>query len=454
MSRHWVVLFSVAALSAGVRAENPRTAASAAGAIATAAPSPAQEQLPPDKEFEKRRAAIDGKDVAELMKLYTWAKGANLKTQAKSVLRDILDVEPDNATARELLGYKKFGDKWVTEKEYERLAAEAEKKEKMAKGLVEYKGQWVTPAEKEEKEHTDKGEVLLDGEWVNKKDIEAKKREAEARKEADDHRLKGEYLVDGKWVPKADAEKHFASAETPYRAESDHIVLTTNRGIDFGEKMLVVAEGAYRKSKDFFGAEPPKGKKIHVFVAAALKDYNAAGNQVNADEKSSNFYSFTSPWLPESKDAPDLLSCTMYHENDWITERYTRDAVAEQFVYRLIGKDAADIPPRWFIDGVACYVDRWSTDEDFKWSRKYLRGKGALAKLKSFLGNYQANEQSILQTGLLIAFVKSPKCPPEVQTAFTDAIGMIGGKGKVGKAFRKLEKELINAETAFLDYAQ
>lgn len=411
-----------------------------------------EQKLAPKDEFAKRRAAVDAKDTAALMELYAWAKGEGLKTESTAVLRDIIKVEPDHDNARKLLGYVQVDGKWLTEKDAAKAKAKADAAEMEAKGLVQFKGEWITPEEKDKREHEAKGELLVDGKWVNKRDYERAAKEAAARKEADEHRAQGEYLVNDKWVPKSQAEAAFKSLESPYIVRGDHVTILTTRGIDFGDRIITTAEAAYRKAHQFFGKEPTS--RLNVFVVDSQEDYKALGGQIlNGDEKSSNFYAFCSAWLPENPAELDMASATFYNQADSLTDIYVIHATVEQFVHRLLGPDAADLPPRWFVDGVACYMDRWLDPALSNWCKDALRREGGAQKLKTFLGSYTPTEQTVFEAGLLVHFLKSTTCPAELQEAFNEAVVSLNDGKKVSKAFRKLEKALLAAEDAFLDYA-
>lgn len=413
-----------------------------------------EEKSSPKEEFEKRRAAIKGDDVDALMSLYAWAKGENLKTQSTGVLRDILKIDPDNEAARKLLGYVNVDGEWVTEKEAEKLAADAEAKKMRAKGLVEYKGEWMTPEEKEVKEHEAKGEVLVDGEWVNKRDMERAEKAAALKKEMEEHRAKGEFLVGDKWLPRAEAEAAFRSLETPYIAEGEAVQLLTNKGIDFGDKMVVTADAAFRACNQLFGKKPEGAEKIKVFVGASTDDYNELGGNVfNADQKSSNYDVFCTGWLPQNPQNLDMVSVTWAHEQDSATELWVRHAVGEQYVNRLLGPNAADVPPRWFVDGVANYVELWWNSKFYNWATGRVQQNGGLLPLKSFFGSYPVTRQSILQAGRVIHFLKDPNCPEEIQKAFSDAIIAVNDGKKISKAFRTLEKAMVKEEDSFQDAA-
>jgi hypothetical protein len=399
------------------------------------------------------------RSAGQLFDLYLYAKEQKLAAKAKELLKEIVKLEPDHEAARKELGHVKHEGKWMPEAEAKKLAKSDEEKQMKEKGLVRYKDKWVTPEEKESLEHTAKGEVLVDGKWVSQKDLDRAQAEAKLREEAKEHKAKGEYYVNGQWMPKAEAEKHYSDINTPYRTDGDHVALYTNKGIDLGERVLVETESAYRDCAAFFGTELTlSGARMPIFVTATLDDMNTMANAMGVDEKSSVYHAWCSPWLPANPQGFDIVSTTMYYRDkagkDVLTDIFARHALAEQYVERMVGKDATDIPPSWFIDGFACYIERWNTPRYFDWSRDVLRQKGALPSLKVFLGSYTITEPSILTGGLVVAFLRSEKAPEEVKTAWNESLEALRTKGKIGKAFKKLEKALIAAEEAFIDFSE
>lgn len=406
----------------------------------------------PQEEFKSRRASAEG-DAKALYELYLWAQGNGLKGEAKRVLRDVIEIDPDHENARKLLGYVRHDGEWMTAKEKASREAAAEQKAKEGQGFVRYRGEWITPEEKEKRENEAKGLIEVDGEWVNKKEYERRKAEGEQAEERRQKLAEGLYEVNGKWVPKAEAEAYYADLNNPYRAEGDHVYLYTNHGIDFGDRMLVGAEAAWRAAQDLLGADPGD-QKLHVFVVRSLDDYNQLGNIYNADEQSSNFYTFSTPWLPENDQGIDMASVTQFNQADSLTELYVRHAVAEQFVRRLFGADAAEPAPRWFGDAVAAYVSRYHTPELYTWSRERLLSLGGVLKLKSYFGSYQPFEQYILGGGALVAWIRSSDAPEEVKTAWNAAVAAVKEGKRVQKAFRDLEKVMTEHEDAFRDFAK
>ena len=63
-----------------------------------------------------------------------WRQG--LSTQSRQAYEKVLSTAPDDAEAREALGFVQLGGRWLTEEESYR-----------ARGFVKVDGEWLTPAE-------------------------------------------------------------------------------------------------------------------------------------------------------------------------------------------------------------------------------------------------------------------------------------------------------------------
>ena len=103
----------------------------------------------PEEDYAQRAAAVDRKDPAALMALADWCAGQGLSGQQEELLRAVLALEPDHAEARRRLGYVRVGSAWLTRDEAMR-----------AKGLVQYRGRWVTPADRARLEREDLEDAL------------------------------------------------------------------------------------------------------------------------------------------------------------------------------------------------------------------------------------------------------------------------------------------------------
>lgn len=77
-------------------------------------------------------------DVDGLLELAEWARERKLRSKEEIVYKKVLEIDPDDPIARRELGYAVFKNRWVKESEL-----------KAKRGLVQFRGDWVTPEEKD-----------------------------------------------------------------------------------------------------------------------------------------------------------------------------------------------------------------------------------------------------------------------------------------------------------------
>jgi len=83
-------------------------------------------------EFDAKIAELKSDDLEGRYKLALWARHKGLDHRARMTFEEILVRDPDHAGAREALGYRKVGARWLTEDEV-----------KDEQGLVYFRGEWV-----------------------------------------------------------------------------------------------------------------------------------------------------------------------------------------------------------------------------------------------------------------------------------------------------------------------
>ena len=124
--------------------------------------------------YEQRAAKLAPNDAAAWAALARWAKGRDLRTQAREAYERVLALDPENHEANQALGRVEHDGRWITEEEANR-----------ANGLVPFEGGWVTPAERESirrERATESAEALAVREaQARAREAEARAREAEAR---------------------------------------------------------------------------------------------------------------------------------------------------------------------------------------------------------------------------------------------------------------------------------
>lgn len=107
-------------------------------------------------EIYESRAKRTAKTVAAQWKLAEWCRSQRLRSQRKDHLRLILEIDTNHKRSRLALGYSKYDGTWMTRDEWNR-----------SRGLVKYKGKYITPEELELIEKSN-AELAREKEWYRK----------------------------------------------------------------------------------------------------------------------------------------------------------------------------------------------------------------------------------------------------------------------------------------------
>ncbi|MDA1196122.1 MAG: hypothetical protein O2894_13205 [Planctomycetota bacterium] len=227
--------------------------------IPTAEIAAVDDAVPPLREQLAYRAGL-AEDVAARWDLYTWAHDKGFKKELTFILEAIIDVAPDDRRARKLLGHKKVGSTWMTPEEEKRHLEQAFEAEQRAKGLVPYKGEWVTPKERDAREQG----LLKDGDdWVTEEEF---------------HRRRGEQMIGGKWVKlghaegKALTERIVAEARIPISYHwGPHFDAHAEVSPELGQRIVEACESAYAVMRRTLRPTPDEypevlEERIHLFL--------------------------------------------------------------------------------------------------------------------------------------------------------------------------------------------
>ncbi len=91
-----------------------------------------------DALYAEKRAALKADDLPGSVALARWCATVGLADRARESWKRVLDLDGDHAEARAALGYQRVGDAWMTEDEV-----------MTSRGLVKFRGRWVSPEERD-----------------------------------------------------------------------------------------------------------------------------------------------------------------------------------------------------------------------------------------------------------------------------------------------------------------
>lgn len=118
----------------------------------------APDPVDPDS-FQQRLAKAqlspERERVAEYLDLAHWCEQNGLSERRNQVHQMVIDIDPNNLTARAALGYIRHGATWLTEEDARGM------------GLIPHEGRWWTTSELEER-----GLAVVDGKVADKKPVE------------------------------------------------------------------------------------------------------------------------------------------------------------------------------------------------------------------------------------------------------------------------------------------
>ncbi len=117
--------------------------------------------------FQTRAAAIAAGDATAWVDLGDWALERGMQTQARNAFQRAVSIDPDNAAAHRGLGETFVDGRWLGDADAHR-----------ARGLVQFRGEWVTPSERDAEMRQQEAEAAA---MAARAEAAARVREADAR---------------------------------------------------------------------------------------------------------------------------------------------------------------------------------------------------------------------------------------------------------------------------------
>jgi hypothetical protein len=469
-------------------------------------------QNPDEAEYERRRKSAD-KDPDKLWDLYDWCLEKKLDKSAKSCLRRIVQLKPDDEKAHKLLGEVPYDGKWFpSEKkieEYKKQVAEkaAKDAEKAAKdkGLVKYKDGWVTP---EDLPFLQRGLVKNDkGEWI---DPEQQKKLAEGWVKQDlewvapaekENIAKGLWKCGDKWLAADQANEFHAELFQWWRIPfQEKFVLYTTCDRKVAETVQQNLSNAYDSLVKCYGFEPAKPPAVIVLRNQQQYESFAAGDQEEARPaseshglSSTHYAYFADEGVNTETEELLLWGVSFWDASTEAGPKFgvhsTRNALGQSFAEALdpspkavekVQEDKRFDPkafweekrlPLWFRYGAAAYAERYFTDHTVKvggnnrwaieWSLQNLLTRGGMLPINQVL-EYEPSVEKLDDTqvwynriGLVMYFIVDGKCAPvtEKLTAFQTALKSGKDAKSVAAAAKALSTELAKHDTELRKFA-
>ncbi len=467
------------------------------------------QQQKDDAEFERRRKEA-GNDVDKLWDVYKWCKEQKKDDKGRSVLRQLLKIDPNHEDANVALGNIKYDGKWFpSQKKVDEYKKEQTAKQEKADGLVDYKGQRVPPADVP---FLEKGMVKDDdGNWVDGEEYKKKKDGwfkqdlvwvSPQEKENID---KGLWKVGDKWLTLDEANKAHSDLDNWWRIPSEHywIYTTCERGvaIDKIKKNLDQAWDDIVRLTGFTPKQPPI-----VIVLRDTEQYNAyaaadpdiglaspdltgmssvrytffaetAGDPMKPDELLQvgvGYWDASSKegnsWGPHSVRAALALSCVDALDPSRATLEKAKKAkrVDRAFFDNYYAEKKL---PVWYRLALVSYVERYYIDRlvpadgNSRWAREWsvqnLVSKGGLRPLKQL---FEIKEEPkgteevpklLNELGLVMSFIADGKCDTVTEKWKAVQKAIQDGKDKAALAplLDALAQEVIKQETALRKFA-
>ena len=475
-------------------------------------PRASQAQNPDEAEYERRRKLAD-KDADKLWDLHDWCKEKKLDKDAKSCLRRIVQLRPDDEKAHKELGEVFYDGKWFPSdkkvEEYKKQVADKQAKDlekaEKEKGHVKFNDQWVAP---EDVPYLKRGMVKNDkGEWI---DPQEQKKLAEGWVKQDlewvspqekDNIGKGLWKCGDKWLEIGPANEYHSEIfqwwKIPYQTKFE-LWTTCDRKV--ADTVLQNLSNSYDDLVKCYGYEPATPPAVVILRNQQQYESFAAGDpeesRPSSDSRglSSTHYAY----FADIGINPETAEFIQWGISYWdaSTEagpkfgiHSTRNALGQSFAEALdpstktMEKVKEDRTfdskafweekriPTWFRFGAAAYAERYFTDHTVKaggnnrwaieWSLSNLLARGGMlpiAQVMEFEPDVDKGEDTQVwynRVGLLMWFIVDGKCAPVTDklVAFQTALKSGKDSKSVAAAAKAFETELGKHDTDLRKFA-
>ncbi|MEW6743976.1 MAG: hypothetical protein AB1486_14590 [Planctomycetota bacterium] len=231
--------------------------------------------------------------------------------------------------------------------------------------------------------------------------------------------------------------------------EGQHVDVRSDLEAASVSPLLSEADDAFAKTCALLGVSERRGGgwKPTIVITKDREVYNSFGVEVQ-DDDDATMSSVLPVFCAMEKETSSVWAYVLRDVNDDYTRLMTRHGAAELAIRTLAGSESL---PRWFLEGVACYVSRYHRPDLAAWSVDGLMNEGGPIDLDTFFHPFTMSRQNVLQAGLLVAFIADGRPTRELRFAWRDVLGALADRGAgAAEMVAKLEP-LIVANAAELD---
>lgn len=319
----------------------------------------------------------------------------------------------------------------------------ATEKASLAKGLVLFRGEWVTP---EDRQHLERNHEKIGGAWVPAT--------------AEQLKARGFVEYEGEWYTADELARRRGEWDHAWELTTAHYVIRTNHSERFAKTLSIAIEDAYQAFGKVLGPPPSSGKPMRLLAFRTYEDYRAYCERTNnlAALNAAGFAPSepgTACGYDKLKDEATLLE-TMVHE--------------AAHLYFVQAYPAAR-PPSWLAEGMATYFEGFDVDAHAHLTfhhrpksraagfaqaladRRALKLDEMLASNAGVLINTSADKALVFYAQSWALFYFLQQADPATKARFDELLVAVG-RGSTPSLPKTLGLEPAALESAFLAYSR
>lgn len=373
----------------------------------------------------KKKERQAKKDPDALLEVAQWARDYGLEAESKKILEKILKYDEDHAKTRELLGYVRVGEKWLTREENaERILKEREKEWK-EQGFKKIGGVWV-PEDKVE--DAEAGRFWHEDARVSKADkiaLQSGKvyhpRTGVLIDQADLSRAEeGMFPTPNGWVSLEKADKFHSNVARPWRVRSYNGWIIGSIPLEKLEAMKGDYDTALEQAASAMGSSKKQmPEPDHLPVVWVMKDteqYKALTGELG---DGGSVYGACLPREGvevEIEGLPSTRPALVNQDENW-GKYWVKHAAGLAYAQSIALDHGAEFP-RWFLRAVAGHNERHFNSGVAKFFGEQHLAKGGVKDIAAWFSGFQISPDvsqktvdfNIYQAGLVLGYANTDSC--------------------------------------------